>query len=81
MTEEEAKQRWCPFARVGYEQTTFNRFNNPANAIASSPVWPAICNCIGSKCMAWRWEYDDYRATGGGLEQTDSGYCGLAGKP
>jgi len=32
-------------------------------------------NCLGSKCMAWRW-------TGGYADQPDStGYCGMAGEP
>jgi len=32
-------------------------------------------NCLGSKCMAWRW-------TGGYADKPDStGYCGMAGEP
>lgn len=27
-------------------------------------------NCVASDCMAWRWDY----------EESDEGYCGLAGK-
>lgn len=84
MTEEEAKQCWCPFAKMwsmadnGTASGGWNR--HPSEPPTEDGKYSGS-NCIGSKCMVWRWEYDDYRATGGGLEQTDSGYCGLAAKP
>lgn len=40
---------------------------------ASAP----LC-CIGSACMAWRWAFTANPVTG--IEQTDRGYCGLAGQ-
>jgi hypothetical protein len=45
MTEEEAAQRWCPFARV------------PATAVNRVPGGQAhpAARCLGSGCMAWRW--------------------------
>lgn len=37
-------------------------------------------HCIGSHCMAWRWQAD---ALPGGEKESPfrPGYCGLAGKP
>jgi hypothetical protein len=71
MTEEEAKTKWCPFARV---------LDGSAAAVAAvnrdaddSEDWPT---CIGSACMAWR----KYRCGQIEGERID-GYCGLAGKP
>lgn len=76
MTEEEAKTKWCPHARVleGYaERTSANRTaeGKPAGL------------CIGSGCMAWRWvdgPEDVFMGDpklGGRLEKAE-GYCGLA---
>lgn len=61
MTEEEAKTKWCPFARID------------------------IC-CIGSRCMAWRWEkaIESVSLMCGVVVTRDSatdGYCGSVGKP
>ena len=63
MSEDEAKEKWCPFSRVwSYEGGSFNRDLDGSEAVA---------NCIGSRCMAWRWE-DNRR---------ERGFCGMAGKP
>lgn len=92
MTEDEAKTKWCPFARVG---------------TSSHPGYPAInrdveggvrteeaSRCEGSACMAWRWRRyaDDERIPNGvWVDPTGAaavgakgnlkpiGYCGLAG--
>lgn len=54
MTEEEAKTKWCPFARVldsgkdariGY--VAANRWQGPLYGTDAA-------RCIGSSCMAWR---------------------------
>lgn len=79
MTEDEAKSKWCPFARglirSGTNMVAGNRIDN----IETDPK----ATCIGADCMAWRWT--DYEWTGnpsmperaGGV----NGHCGLAGKP
>lgn len=87
-TEDEAKVRWCPAARVsmGPNRQTSNQ-GNPTN--------PHL-NCIASECMAWRWAQEiihvnaaipntlgGYRAEAyeTNCRSTTHGYCGLAGKP
>jgi hypothetical protein len=59
VTEDEAKTKWCPFARQmvslekgGIPMSGFsaNRFNEDR-----------VATCLGSACMAWRWH--GYEAT------------------
>lgn len=69
MTEEEAKVKWCPFARQleGYaEKCSLNR-----NVDDEPRTF-----CIASACMAWRWHWrlEDHH-------QELHGFCGLAGEP
>lgn len=69
MTEEEAKKKWCPFARLGEVGATYNRCG-----------FHAGLNCIASDCMAWVFEYSKPTGTTHG-GKIIGGYCGLAGKP
>lgn len=77
MTEEEAKTKWCPFARSFYwagtevngQAVSVNRYvsegdegDGKPHAIPTTPH--ADCLCIGSACMAWRWEPDTKRGPG-----------------
>ena len=80
MTEEEAKTKWCPFARVemyvrGVVGRGCNRIVTDDHDL-NEKIQVAIngtggTKCIGSACMAWRW-----RVLG-----SDLGWCGLGGKP
>lgn len=77
MTEDEARTRWCPFARVlatvDSAPAAVNRF------LAPESEGPEIFTaCIASECMAFRWSVDDPEAYDKGQAP---GYCGLAGKP
>jgi hypothetical protein len=38
-----------------------------------------VMNCVGPRCMAWRWAVLEPVPNPGGKEGT--GYCGLAGNP
>jgi hypothetical protein len=75
MTEEEAKTKWCPYARVESwsSEGTATGANFNRTIIDSNPP---EARCIGSTCMAWR--KHKYGQIEG--ERID-GYCGLAGKP
>ena len=68
MTEDEAKKRWCPDARV--ELAASNRI--PSDSLVKMPG----TLCMGSQCMAWRWD----RTFVTPVEPT-VGYCGRAGRP
>lgn len=89
MTEDEAKTKWCPFARRLFdwnEETSYNRRKDDTPGSL----------CIASACMAWRW-FDDiedgklHRYThksehGSSAEilkdvSLRRGFCGLAGPP
>jgi hypothetical protein len=76
MTEEEAKTKWCPFARCYTSDGSYNRYDHG--------ISPATA-CIGAKCMSWRWVKDPLIAAMTHKKQVpdyvgEHGYCGLAGK-
>lgn len=93
MTEDEAKTKWCPFARVGSEKTGIGSINRDWAIVEKTMA----ANCIGSTCMAWRWRMvanpewqpenpmalyparNHYSATPQGVPSKTDGYCGLAG--
>lgn len=84
MTEEEAKTKWCPFVRHletvdidGSVQAT----NRPQGNARPAPSGKTTC--IGSSCIAWRWDKAANRIKNPGsvLAGGADGYCGLAGKP
>ena len=96
MTEEEARKKWCPFARQMVEirsqgggvtgpvaVASANRFNDDKGTL-----------CVASGCMAWRWGESKFEGAqavvdaGHGRQRIGTvdveikrGYCGLAGKP
>lgn len=65
LTENEAKQRWCPFARtldfvqMGADEqlaaASINRIQRwPSGDTDESPGFLGRHRCIASECMAWR---------------------------
>lgn len=50
MTEDEAKTKWCPFARVEGPYA----YGNPAINRTAKNQPAKNTRCIGSACMAWR---------------------------
>ena len=78
-TEKEAAAMWCPFVRhsdnPGDQGGSWNRGMAADNRVNVDPDGKGAfqCHCIGSLCMAWRW--DDT-----GPPKTRHGYCGLAGQ-
>ena len=90
MKEEEAKTRWCPFARVPFHNAMLD-YETPfatesaagVNLLAGEDgetVIPKAARCIGSACMAWRWR-TALRLVGERSRRvaSDQGYCGLSG--
>lgn len=76
MTEDEARQKWCPFTRVA--SAIGGSYNRDTQGVP-----PIVDRCIASECMAWR-SYEAYVSNETNPVQRDLttiGYCGLAGKP
>lgn len=70
MTEDEAKTKWCPFARVvGGEGAAFNRSVGSMGTAAEKSIDPPML-CLASACMAWRWS--EPMPPGGGPGSVDS---------
>ena len=85
MTEAEAREKWCPFVRRDASQ--LEALNG------ASGGWSP---CIGSSCMAWRWDSRPIRMDKSGKELTPGavylakdvvekenrkdGYCGMVGQ-
>lgn len=72
MTEDEAKEKWCPMARIGYSPQG-ELFDNRQYNFATT-------QCIASTCMMWRYINPSY-VKGTEEDKKLSGYCGLGGKP
>ena len=92
LTEDEAKERWCPFARYSHDNApASNRWNQMEPPEEPYALKPVACRCIGSVCMAWRWgqkRNPDWDPLNNGLHSpaayvvdTERGFCGLAGRP
>lgn len=83
-TEEEAKKKWCPYARVlgtidqGVSQIAAFSFNRHKEG-------EPFGQCIGSACMAFRWKArfgtDPNNPENCAALTPTHGYCGLAGTP
>jgi len=82
MTEEEAKTKWCPYARLGSSTSGlggFNRFISPAREADFDGT-----RCVGSACMAFRWDFKTAARKSdfpGSASTSDGGFCGLASRP
>ena len=68
-TEKEAVALWCPHVRIGrVPNASVNRDATTTKVTSAS--------CIGSQCMAWRWEPSHRQ-----YKKSRAGYCGLSGAP
>jgi hypothetical protein len=75
MTEEEAKEKWCPMARCA----------DPENSAINKVYFEDINNrCLATGCMMWRWEItpeaqklNNHQNPPGHI--IADGYCGLGG--
>lgn len=72
-SESDAREQWCPFARV-------NGSNRLANAqTGGSETIPEAFRCIASQCMAWREVQTSHLKGQAGKSAQGHGYCGLGG--
>ena len=86
MTEDDARKRWCPMARVcvvgpdGEHMTSFNRTCSSSDDIDSFQTNGPM-KCIASDCMMWKWKLEPSRAellnAQANAGQVENGYCGL----
>jgi len=53
MTEEQAKQKWCPMVRAA-DNTSDNNSANASASVDGDGRNPPYARCIGSNCMMWR---------------------------
>jgi hypothetical protein len=67
MTEDQAKTKWCFMSR-------FIKWGG--SVVSNQPIGDETPdgNCIGSRCMAWRWSEAD-------ATNTFHGFCGLISRP
>lgn len=80
LTENEAKQRWCPFARVTlYPSHDGSAWNRSVVNSGERQRQEVATLCIGSACMAWRWATTEEGSKS--RESRTHGFCGLAGRP
>jgi len=61
MTEQEARTKWCPMARVS-TYSVGNPAESAANRTDEGTPYPAS-RCIASDCMMWRWDGDEKEYT------------------
>ncbi len=72
MTEDKAREKWCPFARTwgGPEGLTkfvsTNRYSESGEA-----MFDIECHCIASDCACWQWKAGAHKQT------KPEGFCGL----
>ena len=64
LTEEQARNKWCPHARMTDDHSEASGGNNRWLGVKGQEN----CNCIASDCMAWRWadaepQYRRHRVT------------------
>jgi len=81
MTEDEAKTKWCPFVQFHMSHDGDTATNRDRFVLPETDLTRQLCDavrhnarCVGSECMAWRWEEQQPVEDG-------VGFCGLAGKP
>jgi len=70
MTEDEARQKWCP-------QVRFTPWSD--QMLSNRGEFSGATNCLASGCGAWRWSRGEYAKPT--EDRGALGYCGLAGKP
>lgn len=73
MTEDEAKNNWCPMTRYRNAEIK-DAHGHLVEVRAISNLPSGAGKCLGSECMAWR------ETSSPPITRHVHGYCGLAGK-
>ncbi|NUB05832.1 hypothetical protein FW320_06535 [Azospirillum sp. Vi22] len=85
VSEEEARTKWCPMARViqygghGNFPPAGNREIGPSGATSAADALNGACRCITSECMAWREAAPKLVYRGHEEQWVDVGFCGAFG--
>lgn len=85
MTPDEARTKWCPFARAPSRIDGDSEDHMPIAGINREPLGELDVGafCLADECMAWRWAYSPQQAARdrmpGAAQFKPAGYCGLAG--
>lgn len=92
LTEDDAKTKWCPHARISEEakqahlaSPSFNRTEtqHDNSTHPDDPLYlyfgaiPSQALCLGSGCMNWEWNISPEAAAARGGDIKPNGYCGL----
>ena len=84
VTEEEARLNWCFHFIASHTDPRERNYHDPRERVGSPDYLQHTC--LGSECMAWRWAPGEQKwdAEAQQWKQTmpsNTGYCGLAGRP
>jgi len=78
LTEEQAREKWCPEARLTEISDTgaLGTYAHNRIIVGRNDHTPVLsgCLCIASRCMMWRWAEPILDG-----KNARQGYCGLAG--
>lgn len=72
MTEDEAKTKWCPHARVGVVDSGM-----AINLMLMDDNSRRYEQCIASACMMWVWNVPKTVGAGQDIDRSKYGHCGL----
>jgi len=72
LTEEQAQQKWCPFATTTAVSIAAPGGKTTSGIYDTRGKSKGFTSCLASDCMAWRWVNPN---------TSPLGFCGLAGMP
>lgn len=70
MTEEEARTKWCPFAKSRVVECVNSDGDTETSCIQKGGK--LTVSCIGSACMAWRWDQSRIGRNDAGLTKIEA---------
>jgi hypothetical protein len=86
MTRKEARQLWCPMVRYQRNAPYKKDMSDSAvNREGANSAIPNFALCVADLCPMWRWVIAPAQVHAlqhaDGKSWSESGYCGLGGKP